>query len=472
MSKDYDIVIIGAGIGGLMVAYQAAINDPNSKILIIDKGSSILERKCPIIENKTNICVKCKQCSIMSGFAGAGAFSDAKFNITTEYGGWINEYIPDNIAINYMNKLDKILVNLSNGQVKKLYKPNDSFKYEALKYDLHLLQGYVRHFGTDGIFQIMKNLESWFTMTDNIDIVYNLQIKPENIKVSDKRIKCEYNHGGYEYISFNRLVLALGRSGADSFSKFCKMNNIEMSNNQIDIGVRVEVPRIICEHVSEAIYEPKIKYLTKKHGDIVRTFCFNSGGEVVTENTNNILTVNGHANSDEDKKTQNSNFAILSTHNFTEPFNEPIAYLQHVSKLANMLGGGKIISQLFGDLVAGRRSTEKRIKESTVIPTLQSHTPGDLSLALPSAAMDNIIEMIYQLDKFMPGVANHDTILYGVEAKYYSCRPKFLNNDTFEILPNVYAIGDGAGVTRSLSQAGAMGLYLADKLSGGVKNNE
>lgn len=467
MIKNYDTIVIGAGIGGLMFAYQASINNPNNKILIIDKGESIGNRRCPIINNKTNKCIKCKQCSIMSGFAGAGAFSDAKFNITTEYGGWITEYIPNYSAIKYMNDLDRILVNLSNGDIKSLYKPNDNLKYEALKYDLHLLQGNVRHFGTDGIFNIMKNLESWFKLTDNVDIEFNLYVSPEDIDINRKTIKFNHNDGEHIYVSFNKLVLALGRSGADDFSKFCKMNDVETYNNQIDIGVRVEVPRIVCENISKEIYEPKIKYLTKKHRDVVRTFCFNSGGEVVTENTDNILTVNGHANSEESKKTKNSNFAILSTHNFTEPFNEPIAYLQHVSKLANMLGGGKIIAQLFGDLIDGRRSTEKRMNESTVIPTLQSYTPGDISLAMPSAAMDNIIEMIYQLDKFMPGVANHDTILYGIEAKYYSCRPKFLNKDKFEILPDVYAIGDGAGVTRSLSQAGAMGLYLADKLKEG-----
>ena len=249
------------------------------------------------------------------------------------------------------------------------------------------------------------------------------------------------------------------------FAEFCKINNIKTENNQIDIGVRVELPRVICEDVSKQIYEPKIKYLTKKHRDIVRTFCFNSGGEVVTENTNGILTVNGHANASESLKTDNSNFAILSTHNFTEPFNEPIEYLRNVSKLANMLGGGKIIGQLFGDLIDGRRSTEKRFNESTVRPTLKSFTPGDLSLALPSAAMDNIIEMIYQLDKFMPGIANHDTILYGIEAKYYSCKPKFIDKSKFKIYDSVYAIGDGAGVTRSLSQAGANGLYLAQNIT-------
>ena len=465
----YDVAIVGGGMGGLFAAYQLRKNDADMSIVILDKGEEIENRKCFAVNGKP--CIHCKTCAITSGIAGSGAFSDAKFNITTEYGGWINEYIPDNMAIDYMERLDHTLVNLSNDRVKDLYKPNNDLKYEALKYDLHLLQGKVRHFGTDGIFQIMRNLQSHIQLTGNIDIIADQHIKPENINTTIKTI-CYNKAPGceHEYIGYDKLILALGRSGADDFSKFCKINNVETYNNQIDIGVRVEVPRIICEHISKKIYEPKIKYLTKKHRDVVRTFCFNSGGEVVTENTDNILTVNGHANSDERKKTQNSNFAILSTHNFTEPFNEPIAYLQHVSKLANMLGGGKIISQLFGDLVDGRRSTEKRMRESTVIPTLQSHTPGDISLALPSAAMDNIIEMIYQLDKFMPGVANHDTILYGIEAKYYSCRPKFLNKETFEILPDVYAIGDGAGVTRSLSQAGAMGLYLANKLYKDDKN--
>ena len=274
-----------------------------------------------------------------------------------------------------------------------------------------------------------------------------------------------YSTNDYIPIYFDNLILSVGRSGADMFYNFCKTNNISVENNQIDIGVRVECPRIICEDISQQIYEPKIKYLTKKHRDIVRTFCFNSGGEVVTENTNGILTVNGHANSDPNKKTKNSNFAILSTHHFTEPFNQPIDYLQSVAKLANMLGGGKIIAQLFGDLLDGRRSTDKRISQSTVIPTLKSYTAGDISLALPSAAMDNIIEMLFQLDKLMPGIANHDTILYGIEAKYYSCKPVFKHKENFEITDNIYAIGDGAGVSRSLSQAGAMGLYLADKLA-------
>lgn len=453
----YDFIVIGAGMSGIAFAIEAISKNPDLKIALIEKGKFLQDRICPIA--KSGKCKKCKTCSIMSGFAGAGAFSDAKFNISTEYGGWINDYMSDDNAIFYMNKLDKILCKYIDEDYKK-YKPNIKLKREALKYDLHLLSGKVRHFGTEGIYKIMTSIQNKILndLSSNIDYL-QYDITPSDIDIDKKQIIINGTINKY-----NNLVLALGRSGSKTFKEFCDLNHIKTENNQIDIGVRVEVPRIICEDISKKIYEPKITYLTKKHRDIVRTFCFNSGGEVVTENTDGILTVNGHANHSESLKTENSNFAILSTHQFTEPFNEPIEYLQSVAKLANMLGSGKIIAQLFGDLVDGRRSTQKRIDAGTVKPTLKSYAPGDISLALPSAAMDNIIEMIYQLDKFIPGIANHDTILYGIEAKYYSCKPVFKNKNTFEVVDNVYAIGDGAGVSRSLSQAGAIGLYLADKL--------
>ena len=479
LNNHYDFVIIGAGIGGLMFTYRIMKNLPDAKVLLIEKGSYLADRKCPIVQGKVNKCINCKNCAIMSGIAGAGAFSDAKFNITTEYGGWIDQYMDSNTAIQYMVVLDDILQSYSDkNNTYYIYQPNEELQKEALKYDLHLLQGKVRHFGTDGILNIMSNLEKdlYKSSNSNLTILTNTYVEYQNINIDKKYLYItnmnnnsknmnNYSTNDHIPIYFDNLILSVGRSGADMFYNFCKTNNISVENNQIDIGVRVECPRIICEDISQQIYEPKIKYLTKKHRDIVRTFCFNSGGEVVTENTNGILTVNGHANSDPNKKTKNSNFAILSTHHFTEPFNQPIDYLQSVAKLANMLGGGKIIAQLFGDLLDGRRSTDKRISQSTVIPTLKSYTAGDISLALPSAAMDNIIEMLFQLDKLMPGIANHDTILYGIEAKYYSCKPVFKHKENFEITDNIYAIGDGAGVSRSLSQAGAMGLYLADKLA-------
>ena len=466
----YDVLIIGAGPGGIFTAYELMEKNPKLKVAVFEMGHELKKRKCPIDGDKIKSCIHCKSCSIMSGFGGAGAFSDAKFNITTEYGGWIDDYIQIDDALDYMERLDNILMELRDKtKTPRIYYPNNELQKKALEYDLHLLQGKVRHFGTDGIYTVMQNLEDKLfnkKYGNNIQLLTNTYVSSEDIDVENKKLYLNIpnNIGRKEYVTYGKLILSVGRFGADMFHEFCIDNNITVANNQIDIGVRVECPRIICEEISEKIYEPKIKYLTKKHRDIVRTFCFNSGGEVVTENTNGILTVNGHANSDPQKKTKNSNFAILSTHNFTEPFNEPIEYLQHVARLANMLGGGKIIAQLFGDLLDGRRSTDKRINCGTVKPTLKSYTAGDISLAMPSAAMDNIIEMLFQLNEFMPGVANHDTILYGIEAKYYSCKPNFIDNKTFKIYDDVYAIGDGAGVTRSLSQAGAMGLYLADNI--------
>ena len=281
--------------------------------------------------------------------------------------------------------------------------------------------------------------------------------KVENIDIAEK---CITANGKTYY--YNKLILAVGRVGSSWLAQFCRENGIELSNSQVDIGVRVELPRVIWEDISKQIYEPKIIYRTKTYGDRTRMFCFNSGGEVVMENSNGILTVNGHANSDEALKTKNSNFAILSTQNFTEPFNQPIAYAKQIAGLANMVSGGSVIVQRFGDLVEGRRTNAHRLAQSTTIPTLNA-TPGDLSLCMPKRQLDNIIETIYALDKIAPGTANRDTLLYGAECKYYSARPKFLN-DRFEIAKDIFCIGDGASVTRSLSQAGAQGLYVADQI--------
>jgi uncharacterized FAD-dependent dehydrogenase len=263
-------------------------------------------------------------------------------------------------------------------------------------------------------------------------------------------------------LTCGKLIIAVGRSGAQWFGEICKKNGIKLHNNQVDIGVRVELPRMIWEDISQQIYEPKIVYRTKQYGDTTRMFCFNSGGDVVVENTDGILTVNGHANSDPNKKTVNSNFAILSTINFTQPFNEPIEYAKHIAKLGNMISGGNVLVQRFGDLLLGRRSDDKRISQSTVKPTLNA-VAGDLSLCLPKRQLDNIIEMIYALDKIAQGTANYDTLLYGIEAKYYSSRPEFISDD-FRIMDNVYVIGDCSSITRSLAQSGAMALYVADRM--------
>ena len=430
----YDVVIAGGGIGGLMA---------------LDK------RKCPISNHLVNECIKCKQCAIMEGIGGAGAFSDGKFNITTEYGGWLQDYLGNEVTMRYINEVADILDEF--GATKKQYTPSDEIKLQCLKHDLYLLQATVKHLGTDGNLKVMSNLMKF--LSTKADFVTENAVT--DIDLVSRTVHTE---NGDEF-TYNDLVLAIGRSGSEWFESWCRRNNLKVTNNQVDIGVRVELPRIIWEDISSKIYEPKILYRTRDHGDCTRTFCFNSGGEVVIENNDGMLTVNGHANSDPALKTENSNFAILSTTRFTQPFNEPIAYAKHICKLANMIAGGGVIVQRFGDLVNGRRSNQHRLLQSRVHPTLNA-VAGDLGLCIPKRQLDNIIDTVYALDKIAPGTANYDTLLYGVEAKFYSIKPDFIDND-FRITENVYAIGDGAGITRGLAQAGANGLFVAEKIVAG-----
>ena len=343
------------------------------------------------------------------------------------------------------------------GATKKQYTPSDEIKLRCLQHDLYLLQATVKHLGTDGNLKVMSNLMEF--LSTKADFVTENAVT--DIDLVSRTVHTE---NGDEF-TYDDLVLAIGRSGSEWFESWCRRNNLKVTNNQVDIGVRVELPRIIWEDISSKIYEPKILYRTRDHGDCTRTFCFNSGGEVVIENNDGMLTVNGHANSDPALKTENSNFAILSTTRFTQPFNEPIAYAKHICKLANMIAGGGVIVQRFGDLVNGRRSNQHRLLQSRVHPTLNA-VAGDLGLCIPKRQLDNIIDTVYALDKIAPGTANYDTLLYGVEAKFYSIKPDFIDND-FRITENVYAIGDGAGITRGLAQAGANGLYVAEKIVAG-----
>lgn len=449
--KNYDIVIIGGGIGGLMTAYSAYEKNKDAKICIIDRGSPIDKRTCPIIAKKADKCVSCKSCGIMQGLGGCGAYSDGKFIISTEYGGWLPNYLGPETTIDYIEKLDRILV--SYGAHENIYMPSDEIKLECLKYDLRLLQARVKHLGTDGNFKTMSRLIA--DLATKVDIFTN-----EDVTDIDevKRVV----HSDKDEYSYKKLVIAVGRVGSGWFGELCHKKGIPVANNQVDIGVRVELPRLVWRHISKVIYEPKILYRTKKYGDICRMFCFNDGGEVVMENSDGIMTVNGHANNDEAKKTQNTNFALLSTVNFTQPFEEPIAYAKHVAHLSNMVSGGGVLVQRFGDLLEGKRTNDHRIGQSTVRPTLKA-VPGDLSLCIPKRQLDNIIETMYAINNIAPGTSNYDTLLYGVEAKYYSVRPKFVG-EHFEIGDGIYAIGDGSGVTRGLSQAGAMGLYVGEHL--------
>ncbi len=391
----------------------------------------------------------------MEGMAGAGAFSDGKYVISTEYGGWLTEFLEPSVVIDYIEQADKMLVHF--GATTERFQPDNELKKICLQHDLHMSQAQLKHLGTDSNFETMRKMIE--ALKQKCDIATDTFAA--HINKDTKEITTVYQ-AKETVIKADVIVFAVGRAGSRFFSNWCVENKIPLKNNQVDIGVRVELPSIIWEHFSKKIYEPKIWYRSKRYGDITRMFCFNERGNVVTENTDGVLTVNGHSYRDLERKTENSNFALLSTIKFTEPFKNPIEYARYVASLANLISGGSVLVQRLGDLERGRRSDAKRIAQSTTRPTMNA-VAGDLSLCIPKRQLDNIIETLHALDVIAPGTANFDTLLYGIECKYYSARP---NATDFELegCKDIYAVGDGAGFTRSLSQAAANGLYVADKL--------
>lgn len=453
--RHYDIAIIGGGIGGLMNAWQLCTSRPELQIVLLEKGHDIERRACPIVTGQSAGCARCPSCAIMEGLAGAGAFSDGKYVISTEYGGWLPDFLPPEQVLAYIEQADGILQRF--GAPAERFLPDDALKKQCLAYDLHMAQAQMKHLGTDANFETMRRLCAF--LKERIEIRTDAAVTD----VDKAAHTVHFTHGGAsDSLQAEHIVFAVGRAGSRFFAKWCAENGIPLQNNQVDIGVRVELPSMIWEDFSKKIYEPKIWYRSKQYGDVTRMFCFNERGQVVMENTSGVLTVNGHAYVDEAKKSQNSNFALLSTIRFTEPFREPIEYARSVAGLANLISGGSVLVQRLGDLLAGRRTDEKRLAQSTVRPTLQA-VAGDLSLCLPKRQLDNIIETLAALDRIAPGTMNHDTLLYGVECKYYSARPACTD---FELngCEKIYAVGDGTGFTRSLSQAAAHGLYVADKI--------
>ncbi len=450
----YDLVIIGGGIGGIMAAYKAKINSPSAKIVIIEKGLPLNKRNCPAGRNKK--CIHCKICSITSGYAGAGAFSDGKFNIGTAYGGSLGEELGEFTAMEYIEAVDKVLESFSE-DYPELYKSNEELKLKCLQNNLRLLDMNVRHLGTDKNFKTMLNIIEWLeekgvellSLTDCTDI-----------EKTDKGYIVKTDKGEYEG---KNLIIATGRSGADFVKTICEKFGIHINANSVDIGVRVEMKDAIWQEFSSKIYEPKILYRTKTFEDRTRMFCFNQGGLVSAENNHGVITANGHSFAEKEKKTDNCNFAILSSIHFAGDFNKPTEYAANIAKNMNFAGEGNIIVQRFGDLIRGRRTNEHRLSANSVTPTLKAFA-GDLSIVMPYRALTNIIETIYALDKVAPGCANDDTLLYGCENKYYSIRP--VHNGHFEVADGMYLIGDGSGITRGLSQSGAMGLYVADRIFG------
>ena len=448
---NYDIIIIGAGPGGIFSAYELTILDPDLKIAVFEAGHELKKRHCPIDGDKIKNCIGCKSCSIMSGFGGAGAFSDGKYNITNDFGGTLHEYIGKSRAIELMRYVDDINMRYG-GEGTKLYTTaGTSFKRECIKHDLHLLEASVRHLGTDINYIVLENIYAY--LKDKVDFYFDTPV--ENVIKSDGGYEVKTEKGNY---SSEKCIISVGRIGSKWMERVCHELDIPTSSNRVDIGVRVELPREVFAHITDELYESKIVYRTEKYGDRVRTFCMNPKGAVVNENTNGIITVNGHSYEDPAKQTENTNFALLVAKHFSEPFKDSNGYGESIARLSNMLGGGVIV-QRFGDLIRGQRSTQSRIDEAFINPTLKA-TPGDLSLVLPKRILDGIIEMIYALDKVAPGTANDDTLLYGVEVKFYNMEVDV--NDRLESChKGLYVIGDGSGITHSLSHASASGVHVA-----------
>ena len=451
----YDVTIVGAGPGGIFTAYELTKKAPQLKVAIIEYGNKLEKRKCPIDGEKITKCINCQTCAIMNGFGGAGAFSDGKYNITNDFGGTLYEHIGKKQALDLMNYVDTINVEYGGGKTKLYSTASSSIKTECIKNGLHLLDAKVRHLGTDINYEVLSNLYNY--LVEKIDFYFNTEV----ISVHKNNDEYELETKNETFVS-KYCIISAGRSGSKWMEKVCADLKIPTNSNRVDIGVRVELPCEIFNHITDELYEGKIVYRTSKYQDRVRTFCMNPKGIVVNENTNGIITVNGHSYEDPEKKTENTNFALLVSKHFTEPFKDSNGYGESIAKLSNMLGGGVIV-QRFGDLLRGKRSTIDKIEHSFITPTLKA-TPGDLSLVIPKRILDDIIEMIYALDKIAPGTANDETLLYGVEVKFYNMELQ-LDDNLETIHKNLFVIGDCSGVTHSLSHASASGVYVARYIS-------
>ena len=452
----YDVLIIGAGPGGIFSAYELTKLAPELKILVLEAGHPLDRRRCPIDGVKVKHCVGCSPCSIMNGFGGAGAFSDGKYNITNEFGGTLHELIGKERALDLMRYVDAINV-AHGGQDTKLYTTaNSHLKKECLRYGLHLLDASVRHLGTDINYVVLENLYS--ELSQRVEFRFDTTVNRVE-KLSDGyRVTA-----GTEQFEAKRCIISAGRSGSKWMQSVCEDLKIDTHSNRVDIGVRVELPWEVFSHLTDELYESKIVYRTEKYGDLVRTFCMNPRGAVVHENTNGIVTVNGHSYEDPALQTQNTNFALLVAKHFSEPFKDSNGYGESIARLSNMLGGGVIV-QRFGDLIQGRRSNAERIRDCFTTPTL-SATPGDLSLVIPKRILDGIIEMLYALDKIAPGTATMDTLLYGVEVKFYNMEVA-LDAHLQTCHEGLFVIGDCSGITHSLSHASASGVHVARYIAG------
>ena len=438
----YNVIIIGGGPGGIFSAYELTKDRSDLRVAVFEAGHSLEKRHCPIDGDKVKSCIRCKSCSIMSGFGGAGAFSDGKYNITNDFGGTLHEYIGKKQALDLMHYVDEINMAYGGAGTKLYSTAGTRFKKLCIQNKLNLLDASVRHLGTDVNLVVLSNL--YAALKDKVDFYFDSPVTTIAREENGYRVTV----GETDY-TCDKCIVSVGRVGSKWMEGVCKDLKIPTKSNRVDIGVRVELPAVVFSHLTDELYESKIVYHTEKFEDNVRTFCMNPNG---------IVTVNGHSYEDKALQTDNTNFALLVAKHFSEPFKDSNGYGESIARLSNMLGGGVIV-QRFGDLVRGRRSTVKRIEEGLVTPTLAA-TPGDLSLVLPKRILDGIIEMIYALDKIAPGTANDDTLLYGVEVKFYNMEVA-LDEHLETAHRGLYVIGDGSGVTHSLSHASASGVYVA-----------
>lgn len=457
MSK-YDVIIIGAGPSGIFCAYELIHSRPEMKVLLIEKGRRIEDRACP--KRKTKVCVGCTPCSITTGFAGAGAFSDGKLSLSPDVGGTLPEILGYDAASRLIHESDDIYLKF--GADTSVYgvdkeKEIREIRRKAINANLKLIECPIRHLGTEEGYKIYAKLQAHL-LEQGVEMKFNTMV--EQIIVEDGTAVGIVTDKGEHYAA-DEIVSAVGREGADWFSHLCKKIGVETEVGTVDIGVRVEVRDEVMDMLNKNLYEAKLVYHTPTFDDKVRTFCTNPSGEVATEYYDNgLAVVNGHAYKSQDMKTNNTNFALLVSKNFTKPFKTPIEYGKQIAQLSNMLCDGKIMVQTYGDFKRGRRTTEERLCRNNLIPTLKDAVPGDLSLVFPHRIMVDIEEMIEALDKVTPGIASEETLMYGVEVKFYS--NKVVVNRDFETnIQGLRAIGDGASVTRGLQQASANGLSVA-----------
>ncbi|MFD2672690.1 NAD(P)/FAD-dependent oxidoreductase [Marinicrinis sediminis] len=466
----YDFIVVGAGPAGIFACYEMSLLNPEAKVLLIDKGHDIYHRRCPILEEKIELCpppagkkefAGClPACSITAGFGGAGAYSDGKFNITTEFGGWMTDYMAPSKVLELIQYVDAI--NLKHGATESITDPTTEqvrdIEQRGYAAGLKLLRAEVRHLGTEQNLEILTSIYEY--LKDRIEMQFKAEVEDlVTEKINGQHVVKGIALKNGQVCNSDKIMIAPGRDGSKWLTEVLKKRRLKMYNNQVDVGVRVETSDVVMREINEHLYEGKFIFNTSV-GTRVRTFCSNPSGHVVVENHSGVMAANGHSYKDPKLGSQNTNFALLVSHTFTEPFNKPNEYAREICQRANDLSGGGVIVQKYGDIKRGRRSTEQRIKEGFLEPTLPEAVPGDLGLVLPYNTMISLVEMVEALDQVTPGIASEHTLFYGVEAKFYSARPKL--SDTFETeIAGLYCGGDGAGVTRGLAQAGAAGVWIA-----------